>query len=87
MVILGMARQGMALARFLVAQGARVTVSDAAPAEMLITEQAELQDLPVTLELGGHPLHMLDGCDLLCLSGGVPPQSEIVARRWRTAFR
>jgi UDP-N-acetylmuramoylalanine--D-glutamate ligase len=77
-VILGLARQGLALARFLVACGASVTVSDATPAERLTAEVAKLGDLPVELALGGHPLTLLDGCDLLCLSGGVPPQIAVV---------
>ncbi len=87
-VILGLARQGIALARFFVAQGARVIVSDQAPASAE-SLQAPLQDLaeaglttgaepPVKLILGGHPLPLLDECDLLCLSGGVPPQIPIV---------
>lgn len=77
-VILGLARQGLALARFLVRQGAQVVISDAAPAEKLATELTKLGDLPVELVLGGHPLSLLAGCDLLCLSGGVPPQIELV---------
>jgi UDP-N-acetylmuramoylalanine--D-glutamate ligase len=77
-VILGLARQGLALARFFVAQGAQVVISDAAAAEKLQPEMAALGDLPVELALGGHPLTLLDGCDLLCLSGGVPPQIEFV---------
>jgi UDP-N-acetylmuramoylalanine--D-glutamate ligase len=77
-VVLGLARQGLALARFFVAAGAAVTVSDAAPADKLAAEVEKLQGLPVTLALGGHPLSLLDGCDLLCLSGGVPAQLPIV---------
>ncbi len=77
-VILGLARQGSALARFLAASGAAVTISDAAPAERLAVEVAGLGDLPVRLVLGGHPLSLLDECDLLCLSGGVPAQLPIV---------
>lgn len=84
-VILGLARQGLALTRFLAAAGARVTVSDAAPAERLEAELeklgAEIKKLgalPVELVLGGHPLSLLEGCDLLCLSGGVPAQLPIV---------
>lgn len=77
-VILGLARQGAALARFFVAQGAHVTLSDSAPAEKLTAELDALRELPIALELGGHPRHLLDGCDLLCLSGGVPPQIELV---------
>ena len=77
-VILGLARQGLALARFFAAAGAQVTVSDAATAESLAAETTKLEKLPVQLVFGGHPLTMLDDCDLLCLSGGVPAQIEIV---------
>jgi UDP-N-acetylmuramoylalanine--D-glutamate ligase len=77
-VILGLARQGTALARFFVSVGARVVVSDLAPPEKLQAERIALGDLPVELELGQHPLSLLDDCALLCLSGGVPPQSPLV---------
>lgn len=77
-VILGLARQGTALARFFVAAGAQVTVNDAAPAERLAAEIERLGDLPITLVLGSHPIDLLDACDLLCLSGGVPAQLAIV---------
>lgn len=82
-VILGLARQGTALARYFCAAGATVVVSDAAPADRLAEALAEIAGLPVELQLGGHPLSLLDGCDLLCLSGGVPPQIPVVqeARR------
>lgn len=77
-VILGLARQGLALARFFVQAGAQTVISDAAPAEKLGQEIAQLGELPVILALGGHPLTLLEDCDLLCLSGGVPPQSDFV---------
>lgn len=77
-VILGLARQGLALARFFTEEGAQVVISDMASAEKLQGELDKLGDLPVELALGGHPLALLDGCDLLCLSGGVPPQIEVV---------
>ena len=32
---------------------------------------------------GGHPLELLDSCDLLCLSGGVPTTLPIVAEAVR----
>ena len=73
---LGLARQGLALARFCARAGARVTVSDLAPADKLESELAALAPLiaagQVATALGGHPLALLDACDLLCLSGGVP---------------
>ena len=77
-VILGLARQGLALARFFAAQGAQVTVSDRADADTLGDELTQLNGLPIELSLGGHPLTLLNGCDLLCLSGGVPPQIPFV---------
>jgi UDP-N-acetylmuramoylalanine--D-glutamate ligase len=77
-VVLGLARQGMALARFLAEQGARVTVSDVKTAEQLADAVTSLESLPVQYALGGHPMELLDGCDLLCLSGGVPVDLPIV---------
>jgi len=76
-VIVGLARQGSALARFFCAQGARVVITDARPASELQAEVATLSGLPVQYVLGGHPLALLDECDLLCLSGGVPPETPL----------
>jgi UDP-N-acetylmuramoylalanine--D-glutamate ligase len=82
-VVLGLARQGVALVRYLSGKGARVTVSDIKPAEVLQVEIRELSGMQVDYRLGGHPLELLEGADLLCLSGGVPVELPIVdeARR------
>lgn len=81
-LILGAARQGIALTRYLLAKGAQVTLSDAKAASGL-----DLKNLPdargLTLALGGHPLTLLDGCELLCLSGGVPVDLPIVVEARR----
>ena len=77
-VILGMARQGIALARYLVDHDATVVVSDLRPAEELTHALAQLVDLSVTTVLGGHPVSLLDAADLVCLSGGVPTDVPIV---------
>lgn len=77
-VILGLARQGSALARFFMGRDAQVVISDAAPADRLQSSVVALNGLPAELALGGHPYTLLDGCDLLCLSGGVPMQLPIV---------
>ena len=77
-VVLGLARQGMALARFLAEQGAQVTVSDVKTAEQLAEAIKSLEGLPIKYALGGHPIELLDECDLLCLSGGVPVDLPIV---------
>jgi len=76
--MLGLARQGKALARFFAEQGWRVTVSDAREPEALQDAMRELSDLDLHYVLGEHPLSLLDGCDLLCTSGGVPSDLPVV---------
>ncbi|HZY44466.1 MAG TPA: UDP-N-acetylmuramoyl-L-alanine--D-glutamate ligase [Anaerolineae bacterium] len=77
-VVLGLARQGSALARWLTAQGAQVTISDAKPIDQLQSEIDALQGVDVNYALGGHPIDLLADCDVLCLSGGVPIDLPIV---------
>ena len=78
-LILGAARQGQALARWLVRHGARVTLSDKRLETDLEPARQSLADLPIEWVPGGHPLELLDGTDVLCLSGGIPLTLSIVA--------
>ena len=83
-VIVGAARQGLALARYLLLHGARVTLNDHQHAEALTAAQRSLSDLvdaglPLTWVCGGHPLDLLDGADLVCVSGGVPLDLPLLA--------
>lgn len=78
MVILGLARQGAALARYLAEAGAEVTVSDIQDEDLLVDQLEQLADLPIRYALGGHPISLLDEADLLCVSGGVPLDIPIV---------
>ena len=71
-VVLGLALQGVALARYMSEQGADVVVSDIQPAQALIEARNKLSGLPVEYIFGGHPPALLERADLLCLSGGVP---------------
>jgi len=82
-LILGAARQGIALARWLARRGARVTLSDARRMDELTAARAALAEVEVQWAAGGHPLELLRDCDVLCLSGGVPLDLPIVqaARR------
>ncbi|HZU86864.1 MAG TPA: UDP-N-acetylmuramoyl-L-alanine--D-glutamate ligase [Anaerolineaceae bacterium] len=82
-VILGAARQGLALARFLARSGAQVTLNDQRPAEQLQAAIQSMQGLEVTWVLGEHPLALLDGCDLLAVSGGVPLTMPLVVEAIR----
>lgn len=71
-VVIGVARQGQALARFFTKRDAQVVLTDTREAEHLSEELMVLQNLPVSLDLGGHHPEILDGADLVCVSGGVP---------------
>ena len=86
-VVLGLARQGVALSRWLVEQGARVTASDVQPAEKLADALRALEGLTIRYALGGHPLSLLDECDVLCLSGGVPIDLPIVLEAKKRGIR
>ena len=74
---MGAARQGQALTRFLCSRGAFVILNDYQIEEKLSSAKAALQDLDIQWVTGGHPLSVLDGIDLVCLSGGVPLTNPI----------
>jgi len=78
-LILGAARQGLALARWLSLHGAHVTLSDMRSADELRVARESLAEFQIDWALGGHPLELLDSTDVLCLSGGVPLTLPIVA--------
>ncbi len=78
-LILGAARQGLALARWLSIHGAHVTLSDMHSADDLRIARQSLAEFQIDWALGGHPLALLDSIDVLCLSGGVPLTLPIVA--------
>ena len=77
-LILGAARQGLALARWLSVHGARVTLSDMRAEEELRVARQSLSEFEIQWALGGHPLELLDSTDVLCPSGGVPLTLPIV---------
>lgn len=86
LVILGMARQGTALARFAVGAGASVTLSDMRGTERLGAQLEALADLPadrLRYVLGDHPLSLLDECDMLAISGGVSIDLPLVVEATR----
>ncbi|MDO9299725.1 MAG: Mur ligase family protein, partial [Anaerolineales bacterium] len=77
-LILGAARQGLALARWLSRHGSHVTLSDSRRLDELASARASLADTDVAWAAGGHPLELLNNTDVLCLSGGVPLTLPIV---------
>jgi len=75
--VLGLGREGKALTRFLVEQGAIVTVTDIKSEDDLRDALGELTDLPVRFYLGGHPMEVLDA-DIFFVSPGVPLDASIM---------
>jgi len=73
-VVLGFARQGQALARWLPTVGAKVIVSDTRDLGDMADSLLDFLDADIQYALGGHPLELLDVADLICLSGGVSPE-------------
>ena len=86
-VILGLARQGTALARYFASRGVRVIVSDLRRGAELQSAMDALRAYEVEYVLGEHPPALLDGCDLLCLSGGIPLDIPIVKGALRRGIR
>ncbi len=75
-LVLGFARQGRALARWLPTVGAQVIASDAKPREGFDFGESDFPG--VEFAFGGHPPELLERADLVCVSGGVPLELPIV---------
>lgn len=77
--ILGLSKSGMAAAQYLVKKGAQCFLSETLPASPTNKENRELlQSLGVELEMGGHTAKCFEHSDLVILSPGIPPSSQIV---------
>lgn len=77
-LMIGAARQGVALSRYLVKQGAEVILNDRRSEKDLVEARRELADQDITWVTGSHPTEILDDIDMVCLSGGIPLDLPIV---------
>ncbi len=73
-VVVGLARSGVAAARLLASRGGRVVAADRKPAQQLAEAALSLASLGVTLALGPHPPALFEAADLVVVSPGVPWQ-------------
>ena len=78
-IVIGAARQGLAVSRYLASKGAQVVLTDSRPAADLAAESSALADMSVEFAFGGHPETILAGADLICVSGGVPLTIPFIA--------
>lgn len=87
--VLGFARSGIALARFLVDAGADVTVYDGRPAIELASAIEALEGRTVRLLLGPsvNPADALAGADLIASSPSINPDYPTTEPRLRAALR
>jgi UDP-N-acetylmuramoylalanine--D-glutamate ligase len=79
-LVVGLARTGVAAVRFLAGRGAKVKVSEAKPAEELGAPLTALKGLPVKWELGGHTHPFFLDADLIVVSPGVPMDLKPLAK-------
>ncbi len=70
--VVGLARTGIAVARFLINQGARVIVADVMTQEDLGSYAQQALAMGVSLQLGPHRDETFSDCDLVVISPGVP---------------
>jgi UDP-N-acetylmuramoylalanine--D-glutamate ligase len=78
-LVVGLARTGIATALFCAARGARVTATEGQPESQMAETAAKLRAAGVTLELGGHRAETFVQQDLIVPSPGVPPTMPALA--------
>jgi UDP-N-acetylmuramoylalanine--D-glutamate ligase len=81
-VVVGLGRSGTATARFLARRGARVTVTDRAPADSLKASVDALAGLGIRFNLGRHEARDIEKADLVVLSPGVPHTLPMLEPAW-----
>jgi UDP-N-acetylmuramoylalanine--D-glutamate ligase len=78
-LVVGLARTGVATALFCAARGARVTATEERPESQIVETAAKLRAAGVTLELGGHGPQTFVDQDLIVPSPGVSPLMPALA--------
>lgn len=76
-MVIGLAKSGVSLVRFLVEKGAKVTVSDHKSKAELSNALEQIESLQLEYDLGGHTPKKFIEQDLIILSPGVSPQLKI----------
>ena len=77
-VVLGAARQGLALARYTAKHGAHVIITDKRPFEQLESARNSVSDIDPEWVCGDHPLSLLDRADMVCVTAGADLRIEFL---------
>ena len=86
-LVAGLERTGLATARFCLARGARVTVSELRPETEVAAAARELREAGAFLEFGPHRVETLLEQDLIVPSPGVPLEIGPIARARERGIR
>ena len=79
-LVVGMARSGVAAAQLLVKHGAQVVINDNKTKEELGDALAPLAGLPIEEKLGMPAAQVLDGVDVMVISPGIPDTAGFVVQ-------
>ncbi len=79
-LVVGLGKSGVAVARFLVERKCRVTVTDNRAEDELCDVLPEIRKMGVSVEIGQHRIETFEQVDLIVLSPGVPHTIEPVRR-------
>lgn len=77
-LVIGAAVTGVPVVKQLVSMGAEIILNDSKRVEELEGVIAELEQLPIRLVAGGHPVELAAECDLVVVSPGVPLEIPLV---------
>jgi UDP-N-acetylmuramoylalanine--D-glutamate ligase len=79
--VLGLGRSGTSAAEYLLKHGAQVTLSERSNVEGDRLQEVEnLRKLGATVETGAHSEYAISSADLIVVSPGIPPSSEVIRR-------
>ena len=79
-LVVGMARSGIAAAQLLCKAGAHVIINDSKAAEQLGDSLKPLENLPLERRLGCPAMECLDGIDAMVISPVVPDNAPFVLK-------
>ena len=85
-VVMGAGRSGLAAARFLALQGRSLVLTDAGP-EPNSTLELDLAKAGIPGVWGSHPLALLEGCDELVISPGIPRTAPFIVEALARGIR
>ncbi len=84
--VVGAVRSGVAVAKLLKSHGAKVFVSDSAPAEKLLSSISSLQSEGIDWEVGKHSDRVYM-CELMVISPGVPSNAPVVLKAQKRGIK